>query len=295
MSTTNRTWITQGAEVAIDGGGMFTSITFARIERLTPTQIVLDNGRKFRRAAGHREIGTTAAGRAQLLDPASAHVVNHEARNQRITSGSAATVGGMDATAMTRQLAAPISHLSLTPTNRMAEDIVHQVRRGSIVLDPPYQRASVWTYGQSLDLMYSLLSGYPIGTAIFNDRMRGAWLRDGDFKVSYAVIDGRQRIETLCAWFTDRLAIPASWLAPEWITPGATVTKPGDGPGPYVYLGGLTEAGARYVESRMAIPVVTAQVDTVEAEAEIYRLVNAGGTAQTADDLARAARVARGQ
>jgi hypothetical protein len=194
---------------------------------------------------------------------------------------------------MTRQLAAPIQHLSLTPTNRTAIDLYHQYQRGRIVLDPPYQRGSVWSDDQRLDLMYSYLAGYPTGTLIFNDRMRGSWTRGDDFTVSYAVIDGRQRLETIIAWFNGHLAIPASWVREHDLLHDEAWIDLGDGP--YVYCNYLTENGARRIESRMGVPVVTAQVDTLEAEAEIFRLVNAGGTAQTQDDLERAAQVERGE
>lgn len=187
---------------------------------------------------------------------------------------------------MTRHTNKPIKHLSLTPTNRMAVDIYHHVKKGRIVLDPPYQRGSVWTADQRLDLMFSYLSGYPIGAAIFNDRMRGAWARGGDFTVSYAVIDGRQRIETIVAWFDGDLAIPASWLPADFIRVSRSTAD-----GPYVTIRDLTELGDLYVESRMPLPVVTTHVDTLTAEAKIYRLVNAGGTAHTPEDLTRAARV----
>lgn len=189
---------------------------------------------------------------------------------------------------MTRQLAAPIRHLSLTPTHRLAEDMYHQIKKGQILLDPPYQRGSVWTEDQRLDLMYSFLAGYPIGSLIINDRMHGPWNRDANyFKTCYAVIDGRQRLETVVAWFDGVLAFPASWIPADWYD--ATQVSEDD---PWVTHDQFTAAGQRHVESRMAIPVVTAQVDTVQDEAEIYRLVNAGGTAQTPEDLARAARVA---
>jgi hypothetical protein len=193
---------------------------------------------------------------------------------------------------MTRQLAEPIRHLSLTPTNRMAIDLYHMAKKGRLVMDPPYQRGSVWTEDQRLDLMYSYLSGYPIGTMIFNDRMRGAWNRAGDFTVAYALIDGRQRMETIIAWFDGHLAIPASWVREQDLLHDQAVIDLGDGP--YVYCNYLTETGAARVESRMGAPVVTAQVDTLKEEAEIYRLVNAGGTPHTADDLDRAARIEQG-
>jgi hypothetical protein len=161
--------------------------------------------------------------------------------------------------------------------------------KGSIVLDPPYQRGSVWTNDQRLDLMYSFLSGYPIGAVILNDRMRRAWDAKGEFVVAYAVVDGRQRLETVKAWFDGHLAIPESWIDPAWVLPSVGRIDRGDGP--YVDITYLTESGQRRIASRMAVPVVTAQVDSLEAEAEIYRLVNTGGTPHTPDDLARAARI----
>lgn len=189
---------------------------------------------------------------------------------------------------MTRQLAAPIEFLSLNPSNRMAEDVYHQVKNGRIMLDPPYQRGSVWSPGQRLDLMYSYLSGYPTGTAIFNDRMRAAWSTT-TYEIAYAVIDGKQRLETIVAWFDGDLAIPARWVSDAWIRDEVDLLDAGDGP--YVTVEHLTETGAAGVASRMQLPVVTARVGSLAAEREIYRLVNAGGTAHTAADLARAADV----
>jgi hypothetical protein len=190
---------------------------------------------------------------------------------------------------MTRQLPAPITNLSLTPYNRMAVDLYRQVKSGKVLLDPPYQRGSVWTTDQRMDLMYSYLSGYPIGAAIFNDRMRGDW----GYKVAYAVIDGRQRLETIVAWFDGQLAVPASWFESQYLRTGRVFADYGDGP--YVDISDLTERGADKVESLMVLPVVVASVGDLASEADIYRLVNAGGTPHTPDDLARAAEVEAGQ
>lgn len=68
------------ALVAIDGPGMFSEMKFARIERLTATQIVLDNGRRFHLDGDHREIGAAGSGRARLLDPHSTYVTTRVAR-----------------------------------------------------------------------------------------------------------------------------------------------------------------------------------------------------------------------
>jgi hypothetical protein len=191
---------------------------------------------------------------------------------------------------MTRQLDGPIRNLSLAPHNRMAVDVYHQAKKGRIVLDPPYQRGSVWTTDQRLDLMYSYLSGYPTGTLIFNGR--GRW-GNGGLGASYAVIDGRQRLETVIAWFDGELAIPSTWLFADDLTAGGIAFDDGidTEDGLYVTVNHLTTLGASRIESIMSIPVVTAQVGSLFAEAEIYRLVNAGGTAHTTADLERAAQI----
>lgn len=185
---------------------------------------------------------------------------------------------------MTRQLAAPVRHLSLNPSNRLAEDVYHLHRKGRLLLDTPYQRGSVWTVDQRLDLMYSYMWGYPTGSIILNDRMRSAW--SATFKVAYAVIDGKQRLETIIAWFDGTLAIPASWMEQGWIRDAIDLVDTDDGR--YVTVDHLTEAGQMGVSSWMNLPVVTAQVDTLEAEKEIYRLINRGGTEHTAAEMARA-------
>jgi hypothetical protein len=188
---------------------------------------------------------------------------------------------------MTRQLTKPIEHLTLAPTNRMAIDLFHQVERRRIRLDPPYQRGRVWTDGQRLDLMYSLLSGYPVGTLILNNRAGGSW---GDFTVDYAVIDGKQRLETVCDWFRGDLPIPASWVPAGWITAESLTAGLVDfGDGDYITEADLTPAAELHFETAMSLPVVTARLGDLAAEAEVYRLVNTGGTAHTAADLARAA------
>ncbi len=186
---------------------------------------------------------------------------------------------------MTRQLAQPITHLTLAPRNRMAIDLFRQVERGRIMLDPSYQRGSVWTDDQRLDLIYSMLSGYPVGALILNQRDGERW----GLGVDYAVIDGRQRLEALCDWFRGDLAIPASWVPASWIQPDTVFVDQGDGH--YITEANLTEEGTTHMEAAMSVAVVTARLPTEQAEAEVYRLVNAGGTGHTAADLDRAASI----
>jgi hypothetical protein len=106
-------------------------------------------------------------------------------------------------------------------------------------------------------------------------------------RVHYAVVDGRQRLETALAWQDGQLAVPASWLPADWIhTTGDTDD------GPYVRVTGLHDP--RRVGRLMDLPCVPARVSTVAAEAALYLLVNGTGTPQSTVDLARAAAVAAG-
>jgi hypothetical protein len=163
---------------------------------------------------------------------------------------------------------------------------------GDLDVNPPYQRGSVWSEDQRVALMWSLLSGIPVPSIIVNDR-HGQWWTDMDnydpdspTGPSYAVIDGKQRLLALAAWFCGDLAIPSSW-----ISSGEVVVVEDTPDGPYVRSTGLTELGRRMTE-RILLAVSEATVGSVQAEAQIYLLVNGAGTAQSEDDMANAARVA---
>jgi len=192
---------------------------------------------------------------------------------------------------MTYQTAAPLEHVSMNASNVMAEDIARKVERGSMILDEAYQRGDVWTNAQRIGLVRSWLTGVPIPACIVNNRMSGAWQKanpgDDGSGPAFAVIDGRQRITTAVMWFTGQLAVPASWFKPEHVE---TVEDTDDGP--YVRHAGLTVVGRRKFENGAMLPLCKAQVGTVAEEAEIYLLVNGGGTPQSAADMANAARIA---
>ncbi len=65
--------------------------------------------------------------------------------------------------------------------------------------------------------------------------------------------------------------------------------------GPYVTYDRLT-APARLLMSHTALlPVIESRLPDLPAEAELYLLVNGGGTGHSADDLNRAAEVAAGR
>lgn len=189
---------------------------------------------------------------------------------------------------MTRQTPASVAHLTLGATNRPLDSLVSLVERGRLDLNPEYQRASAWSDDQRVALVLSWLRGLPTGVIIINDRAPGVWTAGFSAnRPSYAVIDGKQRLETAVAWFRDGFAVPASWF-----DAGAVVRSEDTTDGPYVRFSGLSDRWQRFFEMTVALPCSEAKVSTIQAEAEIYLLVNGGGTPQTDADMANARRIA---
>lgn len=157
--------------------------------------------------------------------------------------------------------------------------------------NPPYQRGSVWTLDQRRDLIFSLLSGIPIGAVIVNQR---SYSTEENIRVFgtphiYAIIDGKQRVETLVAFARGEFSILADWLSDEeFDIDSGTVRDNGR-----VRWGDLTSLGRRRFEM-FPVPTEVAQVRSLRAEAAIFRLVNTTGTDQTEDDIARAEGIERG-
>lgn len=183
---------------------------------------------------------------------------------------------------MTYQTPDPIKHESLSPSARAVSDLITFFNDGQLTVDTPYQRQPVWTTEQRMMLIKSLLAGTPIPALIINER---DWTAVDE--PYYAVIDGKQRILALAAWFADELAVPASWFLPEHVEKTIATDD-----GPYVTRRCLSVVGDRLFRNLAIVPVASARVRTVAEEAEIYLRVNGGGTAQSADDMANAQRVA---
>lgn len=194
---------------------------------------------------------------------------------------------------MSRQTSDALSRLPLSTSNRQARWLVKQVEDGDLDVNPPYQRGAVWTEDQQVALMRSLLSGVPVPTLIINDRHGQHWAdtetydRRNPSGPSYAVVDGKQRLLCLKAWFAGELAIPASWLEAEWIESTEDTAD-----GPYVRSTGLNDLGRRGSGERILLPVGEAQAGSLREEAEIYLLVNGGGTPQSDADMDNARRIA---
>lgn len=150
-------------------------------------------------------------------------------------------------------------------------------------LNAPYQRGSVWTLDQRRALIKSLLMGLPVGSVITSAMPYQS-------AVSYRVIDGKQRVETIRGFWTGEFTVPG-W----WFHPADCEHRDRD-----VTCADLTDRGRRGFEhaglpelhwnSRIQDPDLL-----LRAEAEVYLLVNGAGTGQTDEDMARAARIAGGE
>ncbi|WP_114594556.1 DUF262 domain-containing protein [Euzebya pacifica] len=150
---------------------------------------------------------------------------------------------------------------------------------GAPLLDlaPPYQRGRVWTPEQRVNLIRSLQMGLPIGAVLTS--FRGWETTDG----TYAVVDGRQRIETLRAWAAGDLRVPADFFNDDNIQQVAE-----DGT---VSSADLTARGTRNWQ-RWPVNELQASGLSLAEEANLYLLINFGGTPQTDADRLRAATVA---
>lgn len=193
---------------------------------------------------------------------------------------------------MTRQTSEPIDTYGLQANSRSAREVARNFTDPDGDLSPEYQRGSVWTEDQRINLVRSWLMGVPVPAIIINDRLFGPWPGGGPDGTPlggycHAVIDGKQRVETAIAWFSGDLAVPASWFPSDAIESAEDTDD-----GPYVRYTGLTRTAQRFQDRRFQLPTVEAKVSSIEEEAELYLLVNGAGTAQTSEDMGNAARVA---
>ena len=182
----------------------------------------------------------------------------------------------------------PLERLKLETQPRGLAYFTHADYRDELLLDAPYQRGSVWDEQRRQNLIRSILLGIPTGNITINARPYG---RDEEASAVVAVVDGRQRIEAVRGFADSDYPIPASWIPEDEIE--ATTDVPG-WPVPGVYFRDLNIGWQRNF-LRTPLAVSEAKVGTVEEEAEIFRLINAGGVAQTEDTLANALAVEQGR
>lgn len=188
---------------------------------------------------------------------------------------------------LTYQTGQPITELRFSQSGGMVEDLVRKMGDGTMTSDLPYQRGEVWTPGQRVMLVSSLLSGTPVAALVVNRRPERMWTSGGSVTGPvFAVIDGKQRLSTLTLLLTGQLAVPASWFPRSDVLAFEETAD-----GPYVRWAGLAPGQRRRIADRQ-LAVEYASVGSVEEEAEIYLRVNGYGTPQTDADMNQAARVA---
>ncbi|WP_171053387.1 DUF262 domain-containing protein [Streptomyces marianii] len=194
---------------------------------------------------------------------------------------------------MSRQTTSPLEHRNLRSSDRSPREIAGGFRHTfGLDLAPAYQRGDVWAEDQRVALIRSWITGTPTGVVIFNDRTTPEWKVANGYDPAdrgepmYACIDGKQRVTTAYLWYDGELAVPASWF------PAADVVKTEEtADGPYVRYSGLSRPAQLKFSNRAHLSIAMAKVPTVTDEANIYLLVNGGGTPQTPADMDNAARV----
>lgn len=180
---------------------------------------------------------------------------------------------------MALDLEGPLDRLSLQSMARSVNHFTLAETRHWFLLETPYQRGSVWDLERKQNLIRSILRGIPTGVIIVNQRP--------DVHEGYAVIDGKQRIEALRAFIDDEYAIPVSWVNADDIITAEPHPEWDHGA---VRWSGLINPFKLDFKMR-PIAASEANVTTIAEEAEIFRLINAGGVEQTAATMAVAAEV----
>lgn len=179
----------------------------------------------------------------------------------------------------TLQTEAPLRRLVVSTFNQRVDSLLtweDSVSYG-IDMEQPYQRGDVWGPVRRRNFTKSLLLGVPIPSLIVNNRWDSQFEHDGwsDERCrAQAIIDGKQRVTTILAFFHDELAVPVSWWRSEHVE---TAIETPDGP--YVTWGGLSRSGQMRFRDR-TIGVAEGTFKTLDEEREVFDLVNFGGVPQ---------------
>jgi hypothetical protein len=80
-------------------------------------------------------------------------------------------------------------------------------KKGTLRLDPKYQRNPIWSLGQKCFLIDSLISGSPIPQVFINVQMKG---QGKNRETIYEVVDGQQRLRAILEFMNDEYALIAT-------------------------------------------------------------------------------------
>ena len=134
-----------------------------------------------------------------------------------------------------------------------------------MLLNAPYQRGDVWGRIRRRNLIKSIVLGIPIPSIVINDRASAGW----DEMVSCAVIDGKQRITTILMFLEDQLNVPGEWFGLDRDS---------------LVFSELPIAERRRFR-RLPISFCEGQLPSLEAEREVFELINFGGVPQGESDV----------
>ncbi|MEV7675027.1 DUF262 domain-containing protein [Streptomyces sp. NPDC088752] len=182
----------------------------------------------------------------------------------------------------TLQTSEPLPELHLNALNMNVGSLVNWVRQGMVNFDPPYQRQPVWGLRRRRRLIKSLLMGLPVGVITVNRRDNARFRAEGHVRgksAPFAVIDGKQRWQTLAMFAEDEFTVPRSWFEEKALS----AVYEEDGEGEWVRYSHLVLRGQTQIDMA-AIPFNEAMVTSVEEEHEIFRLLNTGGLTQGEED-----------
>lgn len=155
-----------------------------------------------------------------------------------------------------------IKRLRVSSTHRPCDVVLYWSEKDHLLLSPPYQRGLVWGHKRKVNLIRSLLLGVPIPSIVVNDRFAAGWGEE------IAVIDGKQRMTTILEWFKGELAVPGEWF-------GMLFDE--------VRYHDLPLPRQRYFKMN-SLPFTEAQLPSLEAEREVFDLINFGGVPQGESD-----------
>lgn len=148
--------------------------------------------------------------------------------------------------------------------------------RDKLDLNPPYQRGLVWTDEQRENLIRSLLEGIPCGIVYRN-------FRGFNHATPYAIVDGKQRIDTVRRFYDGELTVPAHWFSADDLHPDYPKAYDEEDGNAYIHPGGrvsylgLSDQGQR-VFDMSSLAVYETHKLTLAGEEMLYERVNYGGT-----------------
>lgn len=187
------------------------------------------------------------------------------------------------------------------------------VDRDHYDLDAPYQRPSVWTVEQRRALIKSLIMGLPVGAVTVSELpFDGGYCTKPDG--FYRVIDGQQRIRAIRAFVANEFTVPGSWFTPRQLEDGndrnsevtwSKLSRLGRWRISMAQLPSMSYDAIREFEYDAEGALVRTKVkkpngkiedgggkyrkrtpdEVLAAEAELFLLLNGGGTAQTDEHM----------